>query len=279
MKLGDLEFHLLTDGHFRMDGGAMFGIIPKPLWERKMAADTHNRITMAMNSLLIRTAGKWILVETGAGDKWDAKKTDIFAFDPPPRLLDKLAERGVKPEQIDIVINTHLHFDHCGWNTRVLDGKLAPTFPNARYILQRGELEQAKLQTERERASYLPENYEPMERTGQWELLEGDWEIAPGVEVIRTPGHTRDIQCVRLSGGGKTVLHTSDMIPTAAHVPFVWAPGIDLYPLTTLETKKKWIPEVARKEWTLIFGHDAEMPAARLRERNGQFVPEAVSLD
>src|SRR5260370_854563 len=194
MKLGDLEFHLLTDGHFRMDGGAMFGIIPKPLWEKKLPGDSRNRVTMGLNTLLIHAAGQWILVETGAGDKWDVKRTDIFAFDPPPRLLDKLAARGVRPEQIDIVINTHLHFDHCGWNTRIVDGKVVPTFSNARYILQRGELEQAKLQTERERASYLPENYEPMERTGQGDLLGADREMVQGVEVIRTPGHTRDVK-------------------------------------------------------------------------------------
>jgi glyoxylase-like metal-dependent hydrolase (beta-lactamase superfamily II) len=279
MKLGDLEFHLLTDGHFRMDGGAMFGIIPKPLWEKKLPGDSRNRVTMALNTLLIRTAGKWILVETGAGDKWDAKRTDIFAFDPPPRLLDRLAARGLKPEQIDIVINTHLHFDHCGWNTRMVDGKLVPTFSNARYILQRGELEQAKLQTERERASYLPENYEPMERTGQWELLAGDREIAPGVEVIRTPGHTRDIQCVRLRGGGKTVFFTSDLIPTAAHLPFHWIPGIDVYPLTSLASKKKWIPEAAGKSWFLVFGHDATTPAVRLHAEEQSFAAEPISLE
>jgi glyoxylase-like metal-dependent hydrolase (beta-lactamase superfamily II) len=279
MKLGDLEFHLLTDGHFRLDGGAMFGVIPRPLWERKMPPDERNRITLAMNSLLIRAAGKWILVETGAGDKWDAKRRDIFAFDGPPRLLDKLIARGVQPEQIDIVINTHLHFDHCGWNTRLVNGKLVPTFPNARYVVQRGELEHAKHPTERDRSSYLAENFLPIEESGQWWLLDGDREIVPGVEVIRTPGHTKDIQCVRLTGGGKSAFFFADLVPTTAHLPFHWIMAYDLYPMTTLETKKRWIPEVARGGWLAIFGHDAQTPAAYLRERDGAYVAEPVNLD
>jgi len=144
MKLGDLEFWLITDGTFRLDGGAMFGVIPKPMWERVSPADARNRILMAMNSLLIRAAGKWILIETGAGDKWDAKRTEIYSFDTPPRLPDKLVARGVPPEKIDIIINTHLHFDHCGWNTRIVNGEALPLFPNAQYFVQTGEMEHAK---------------------------------------------------------------------------------------------------------------------------------------
>ena len=188
MKLGELEFWLITDGTFRLDGGAMFGVIPRPMWERVSPPDGRNRILMAMNSLLIRAAGKWILLETGAGDKWDAKRADIYAFEGPPRLLDKLVTHGVPPEKIDIVINTHLHFDHCGWNTRVVNGKAVPAFPNARYIVQRGELEHAKEPSDRDRASYFAENFMPMEESGQWSLLDGDAEVVPGVELIRVPG-------------------------------------------------------------------------------------------
>lgn len=279
MKLGDLEFFLLTDGHFRLDGGAMFGVIPRPLWERKLPPDDRNRVTLAMNSLLIHAAGKWVLVETGAGDKWDAKRCDIFAFDGPPRLLDKLIARGITCGQIDLVINTHLHFDHCGWNTRLQDGKVVPTFPNARYVVQRGELEYAKRPSERDHASYLAENVLPIEQSGQWWLLEGDREVAPGVEVIRTPGHTRDIQCVRLSGGGKTAFFFADLVPTTAHLPYHWMPAFDLYPLTSLESKKKWIPEAARGGWLAIFGHDAQTPGAHLREHDGRYTAEPVRLD
>jgi glyoxylase-like metal-dependent hydrolase (beta-lactamase superfamily II) len=279
MKLGDLEFHLLTDGTFRLDGGAMFGVIPRPLWERKARPDERNRILLAMNSLLVRSDGKWILIETGAGDKWDAKLRDIYAFEQGPRLLDKLLARGLRPEQIDLVINTHLHFDHCGWNTRLADGKLVPTFPNARYVVQRGELEHAKRPTERDRASFIADNFLPIEAAGKWWLLEGDREVAPGVELIRVPGHTRDMQCVRLSGGGKAAFFFVDLVPTAAHLSYPWIMGFDLYPLTTLENKKKWIPEVAREGWLAIFAHDAQVPAAYLRERDGAYVAEPAPLE
>ena len=174
MKLGDLEFWLLTDGTFRLDGGAMFGVIPKPMWEKVAPPDARNRILMAMNSLLIRAAGKWILVETGAGDKWDAKRTEIYSFDGPPRLPDKLVTHGVPPEKIDIVINTHLHFDHCGWNTRVVNGEAVPVFPNARYIVQRGELEHAKSPTDRDRASYFPKTLCPWRNRGNGGCWTGD---------------------------------------------------------------------------------------------------------
>jgi glyoxylase-like metal-dependent hydrolase (beta-lactamase superfamily II) len=279
MKLGDLEFWLITDGTFRLDGGAMFGVIPRPMWERVAPPDGRNRILMAMNSLLIRAAGKWILLETGAGDKWDAKRADIYAFEGAPRLLDKLAIHGVPPEKIDIVINTHLHFDHCGWNTRVVHGAAIPTFPNARYIVQRGELEHAKDPSDRDRASYFVENFMPMEQSGQWSLIEGDAEVVPGIDLIRVPGHNRDMMCVRLTGAGKTVFFFADLIPTAAHVPFPWIMGYDLYPLTTLENKKKWVPQAAREGWLVIFGHEPSTPAGYLLEQKGKYVLEPVMID
>ncbi len=155
MKLGSIEFHILNDGTFRLDGGAMFGVIPKPMWERVVPCDDRNRITLTMNSLLIRAAAQWILVETGAGDKFDDKRRDIYAFQGATRLLAQLAARGLEPEQIDIVINTHLHFDHCGWNTRIVNSQAVPTFPNARYFVHRGELEHARHPTERDRVSYI----------------------------------------------------------------------------------------------------------------------------
>jgi glyoxylase-like metal-dependent hydrolase (beta-lactamase superfamily II) len=279
MKLGDLEFWMITDGTFRLDGGAMFGVIPRPMWERVSPPDNRNRILMAMNSLLVRAADKWILIETGAGDKWDAKRTDIYAFDGPPRLPDKLIVHGVPPDKIDIVINTHLHFDHCGWNTRLVNGEAVATFSNARYFVQNGEFEHAKDPTDRDRASYIPENFMPMEKSGQWSLLEGDAEVVPGVQLIRVPGHNADMMCVLLTGGGKTVFFTADLIPTAAHLSYPWIMGYDLYPLTTLENKKKWIPRAARDEWLVIFGHEPKTPCGYLREQQGKYVLEPVLLD
>ena len=269
MRLGELEFHILNDGLFRLDGGAMFGVIPRPMWERVAPPDDRNRITLAMNSLLIRAAGKWILVETGAGDKWDAKRRDIYAFEG-RGLPQQLAERGVRPEQIDIVVNTHLHFDHCGGNTQMVSGKPAPAFPNARYIVQRGEFEHARRPTERDRASYFPENFEPIAASGQWELIDDEREIAPGVELLLAPGHTKEMMIVRLSGGGQSAVFLADLVPTTAHIPDPWIMGFDLYPLTTLENKKKWLPEIARQGWLALFGHDRAVPAARLELQSAE---------
>jgi len=279
MKLGDLEFHILNDGTFRLDGGAMFGVIPRPMWERAAAPDERNRILMAMNSLLIRAGGKIILVETGAGDKWDAKRRGIYAFEGQPRLPEQLAAHGVRPEQVDIVVNTHLHFDHCGWNTRLVNGKAVPLFPNARYVVQRGELEHARNPSERDRASYFPDNFAPMEESGQWWLLDGDQEILPGIDLIRAPGHNADMMCVKLSGGGQTAMLLADLAPTAAHLPPPWIMAFDLYPLQTLENKKKWIPKLAQGGWLAIFAHDPKVRAAYLREKDGKVVAEPVAVD
>ncbi len=279
MKLGDLEFHILNDGTFRLDGGAMFGVIPKPMWERVAPADSRNRILMSMNSLLIRAAGKTILVETGGGDKWDDKKRDIYAFEGQPRLPGQLRARGIAPESVDIVVNTHLHFDHCGWNTQRAGGRAVPTFPNARYLVQRGELEHAHNPSERDRASYFPENFEPLEQSGQWCLLDGDAEIAPGVELLRVPGHNADMMCVRLRGGGKTAMLLADLVPTTAHIPLPWIMGFDLYPMMTLENKRKWLAEIVRGRWLALFGHDTRICAAYLHEKDGRIIPEPVAVD
>jgi glyoxylase-like metal-dependent hydrolase (beta-lactamase superfamily II) len=232
-----------------------------------------------MNSLLIRAAGKWILIETGAGDKWDAKRIEIYSFDDAPRLPDKLVTHGVPPEKIDIIINTHLHFDHCGWNTRLISGEAIPLFPNARYIVQRAEFEHAQSPSDRDRASYFPENFMPMQKSGQWQLLEGDAEVVPGIELIRVPGHNADMMCVRLSGRGKTAFFLADLVPTRAHLGLPWIMGYDCYPLTTLENKKKWLAEIVRHDWLALFGHDVEMPAARLIEQGGKLIAERVVVD
>jgi len=256
----------------------LFGVIPRPMWEKKMPPDARNRVTLAMNCLLIRAGGKRILVETGAGDKLNAKARDIYGLDG-PFLQDELREYGLRPEDIDIVLNTHLHFDHCGGNTRVEKDKVVPAYPNARYIVQRGEFEHAMNPNERDRASYIPENYAPIEAAGMYSLLDEDAVITPGVEVIRVPGHTADMQAVKLTGGGKTAFLFADLIPTTAHLPLPWILGYDLYPMTTLENKKRWIPEVVREGWLALFSHDARVPAAFLRERKGQWEAEPVTVD
>jgi glyoxylase-like metal-dependent hydrolase (beta-lactamase superfamily II) len=278
LKLGQLEFHVLVDGHLGLDGGAMFGVIPKTMWEKKIPADASNRITLAMNCLLVRAGGKTILVETGAGDKWDAKRRDIFALDG-PHLTKRLLDYGLHPTDIDIVINTHLHFDHCGGNTRVEKDKVVAAFPHARYVVQRGEFEHAKNPTERDRASYMLDNYAPLEPAGKWSLLVDDRTIAPGVELIRVPGHTANMQCVKLTGGDQTAFFFADLVPTTAHLALPWIMGFDLYPMTTLENKKKWIPEAIREGWIALFAHDTKTPAGYLRERDGKWEAEPVTID
>jgi glyoxylase-like metal-dependent hydrolase (beta-lactamase superfamily II) len=278
MRLGDIELHLLSDGTFRLDGGAMFGVIPRPLWEKKSPPDDRNRILLGMNILLVRAGGKLILVETGGGDKWTDKQNAIYLFEKSGRLPERLAAVGVRPEEIDVVINTHLHFDHCGWNTRVVNGVAVPTFPRARYLVQRKEFDHACAPTERDRASYFPDNFMPMQKSGQWDFLNGDSKILPGIEVIVVPGHIKDMQCVKISGGGQTIFFVADLVPTAAHLSYPWIMGYDLYPMTTLESKHKWLPIVAKENWTIVFGHEPHMPAAKLREREGGFDAEAVLL-
>jgi len=280
MKLGSIEFHILNDGTFRLDGGAMFGVIPKPMWERVVTPDERNRITLTMNSLLIRTAAQWILVETGAGDKWDDKRRDIYAFEGAPRLPAQLAARGLEPEQIDIVVNTHLHFDHCGWNTRIVNHQAVPTFPNARYFVHRGELEHARHATERDRVSYLTDNFEPIAQSGQWQLVEDErCEIVSGVELIVLAGHMNDMMAVRLSSGGQTAIFLSDLVPMTSHLSLPWIMGFDSYPLTTLENKKKWLPQIVREGWLALFCHDGKTPAARLREQDGKIIADPVVVD
>jgi glyoxylase-like metal-dependent hydrolase (beta-lactamase superfamily II) len=278
LKLGDLEFHVLVAGHFSLDGGAMFGVVPKTFWEKSTPADARNRIRLAMNCLLVRAGGKTILVETGAGAKVSAKFRDIYSLEG-PFLNERLQDYGLDPSEIDVVINTHLHFDHCGGNTRVEKDKVVASYPNAKYVVQRGEFEHAKHPNERDHASYIPDNYVPVETAGKFSLLEGDRAIAPGVELIRVPGHTANMQCVKLSGGGKTALFLADLVPTVAHLPLPWIMGYDLYPMTTLENKKKWIPEMIQEGWLALFGHDTKTHAAYLRDRGGKWEAEPVKVD
>jgi glyoxylase-like metal-dependent hydrolase (beta-lactamase superfamily II) len=217
LKLGNLEFHIVVSGHVRLDGGAMFGVIPKTMWEKVVPPDASNRILLAMNSLLILAGGKRILVETGAGDKLSPKLRAVYDQDG-PRLVEGLRAYGLHPDEIDIVVDTHLHFDHCGGNSRIEKDKVVPAFPNARYIVHKGEFEHANNPTERDRASYISDNYMPIEAANKFSLIESDRVIAPGVELIRVPGHTANMLCVKLEGGGKTAFLFADLVPMTPHL-------------------------------------------------------------
>jgi glyoxylase-like metal-dependent hydrolase (beta-lactamase superfamily II) len=274
MKLGNFELQAISDGMFALDGGQMFGVVPKPLWERKAPADHRNRIRLSLTCLLIRSGQQNILVETGIGDKFNAKFADIYDVRHPPTLLAGLDNVGLKPEDIHIVINTHLHFDHCGWNTRRLDGKTVSTFPRARYFIQRGEWERALNPTERERASYIEEFFCAADR--QTEFLDGDAEVAPGIRLEVVPGHTRHLQCVGIQSEGEFAYFISDTVPTVAHLAYPWIMSFDLYPMETLASKKRLLPELAHEQAIVIFPHDPNMPWLRLAEVGGKIITRPV---
>jgi glyoxylase-like metal-dependent hydrolase (beta-lactamase superfamily II) len=270
MKLGAFELEILSDGTFALDGGQMFGVVPKPLWEKRLPADARNRVRLGLTCLLVRTGKQNVLIETGIGDKYDAKFGDIYAVERPPALLDDLKRRGLAPEDIDIVINTHLHFDHCGWNVRREGEKLLPTFSHAKYFVQRGEWEHALQPTERDRASYIEEFFAPAAR--QTELLDGHAEIVPGIKVEVMPGHTRHMQCVRVESEGTQAYFISDLVPTQAHLPYPWVMSFDLYPLETLENRHRVLPRLVTEKALLIFPHDATQPCVRLAEKDGRIL-------
>lgn len=279
MHIGDIEVRHIDGGTFALDGGAMFGVVPRVLWEKKAAPDEKNRIRMRGNSLLLRAGGKTVVVETGNGTKWDSKLRQIYAIQDGDQLIESLAAQGVQPKDIDVVINTHLHFDHAGGNTRVENERVVPAFPNARYIVQRGELEHAQAPSERDRASYFPENFAPLAESEQWQLVDGDREILPGVSVERIPGHNADIQAVVLRGGGKTLAFVADLLPTRHHIALPWIMAYDLYPMQTLETKRKWLARLIGERAIVVFGHDADIAAATLHEAGEKIEVEPVDLN
>jgi glyoxylase-like metal-dependent hydrolase (beta-lactamase superfamily II) len=274
MRLGQFTIWALSDGKFKLDGGQMFGVVPKVMWERKVPADGRNRIPMGLTCLLVRTGQHNIMIETGIGDKFDAKFADIYGVEKPTSLPAELAKYGLGLPDIDIVINTHLHFDHCGWNTRRNGGKTVATFPRARYYVQRGEWEHACQPTVRDRASYIEEFFHAAEP--QTELLEGDQEIVPGVSVEVLPGHTRHMQAVRVESEGEQAYFISDLVPMRVHLPYAWIMSFDLYPLETLANKQRLLPRLVEEKALVVFPHDPDVPWARLVNRGGRIEAEPI---
>jgi glyoxylase-like metal-dependent hydrolase (beta-lactamase superfamily II) len=267
-RLGSLRLHALEAGLQRLDGGAMFGVVPKPLWERRIPADGRNRIPLGLRCLLVETPDALVLVDTGVGNKEEEKFHDIYGIEnrgSPTRLEDAIRAAGHRPDDVDVVISTHLHFDHAGGNTlRAPDGAVLPAFPQARYVVQRGEYDFAQQANERIRASYMAPNYEPIAQAGLWDFVDGETEIVPGVSVIPTPGHTPHHQSVLVRSEGETACFLADLVPTAAHLPLPWIMGYDLEPLVTLETKRAILDRARGEEWLLIFEHDPATPWGRL---------------
>lgn len=258
VSVGSYTLDQLDTGIFALDGGAMFGVVPKVLWQEKIPADFQNRIPLSLRSMLIRGEGRTILIDTGIGDKWPTKQAEMFGIEQPAHpLVAALALKGVTPEEVTDIIITHCHFDHIGGATFYdSDHKLHPTLPNAKVHIQKSNWEHANHPNEKDRASYLPENFQPLWDTGLVNLVEGEVEILPGITSLLSNGHTIGQQLVRIGEGKDTVLYCGDLIPTSAHLPIPWVMGYDLFPMTTIEEKKKLLPIVAKEGWRLYFEHD-----------------------
>lgn len=279
IRFGELELIPLLDGCFRLDGGAMFGIVPKPLWEKRAPADDRNRISLTSRPLLVRSGGTTLLVDAGIGNKMSPKSVDIYAIDRRRNLTHELADLGLSAEDIDIALASHLHFDHVGgFTTRLESGDIVPTFPNARYKVRRDEWHDATHPHERNRASYVPEDFVPLQAAGVLDLFDGDDEILPGVRVQWTGGHARSHQVIYLEGGGRTAVFTADMMPTAAHIDEPWIMGYDLYPMDTLEFKRRFVRQAIDREYLIVFEHDPRIAAGYIREKDGRkFVEPVIS--
>lgn len=277
VRIGDLELVPLCDGFLRLDGGAMFGVVPKPLWERRAPADERNRIRLAARPLLVR-GEKTLLIDAGIGAKMDAKSVDIYGIDRSRDLDHALAEAGAAPEAIDIVLASHLHFDHAGGFTEYdAAGRVVPRFRHARYVARAGEWEDATHPHERNRASYLQENFVPLAEAGVLDLMPEDGPVMPGVRVVRTGGHTRHHQIVMIESAGETAVFAADLIPTSAHVDEAWIMGYDLYPMETLAFKRRFVREAIDRRYLVFFEHDPEMAAGYIIEDRGRKRVERVA--
>jgi glyoxylase-like metal-dependent hydrolase (beta-lactamase superfamily II) len=268
LQIGDARVFSLTDGQFRLDGGAMFGTIPRALWERLTPPDAQNRIGLRINPLLIQLHGKNILIETGMDDKSGEKFETMFAVTRDETVFDGLKQVGLEASDIDLVINTHLHFDHAGRNTTVKDGKLEPTFKNARYIVSRQELRDALNTHERNRASYNAHNFEPIIEAKLFDEVDGEAEILPGLKLLPTPGHNLGQNAVVLEREGQRLVYTADLLPTSHHAAYPYIMGYDLYPVTTLQVRKQFFPQWAEQNAIICPPHDPHHAWGRLRARD-----------
>jgi glyoxylase-like metal-dependent hydrolase (beta-lactamase superfamily II) len=266
--LGDFELTVCTDGTYLLDGGAMFGVVPKPLWSKRTPADADNRILLGLNTVVVRTGTHTVAIETGIGNKQSPK---MRAIQQNQELLPaSLAAAGVRPEEVDIVLNTHLHFDHCGWNTTLLpDGSVRPTFPNARYFAHAGEVAHGHLQLDRDRVSYLSPNYDPLIESGQMTLLTTDGiasapEIISGISVELFPGHTAHMLAVHIQSAGQHACYIGDLIPTAHHLDPTWVMGYDLDPVECIAQRKRFYQRAIPEQWLVLFTHDHHTPAAHV---------------
>ena len=276
LRIGEVEVIRLSDGTFRVDGGAMFGVVPRTLWAARAAPDAENRVRLALNCYLVRTPGATLLLDTGVGPDVARRHVDFYSIERDPGLFGLLAELGLGPGDVDFVVNSHLHFDHCGGDTvRAAGGTWEPAFPKARYVVQRGEWEQAMHPVERDKPSYIPARLKNLAGSGRLMLLDGDGTVAPGVEAVLVGGHTACHMGVKVSSGGRVFFYLADAVPTAAHIDLPYITSFDLYPVDTFNAKKALLERAVDAGWTLGFSHDLRRPFGSLR-RSGRrivFVP------
>ena len=280
---GTWRVHAIQAGGQKLDGGAMFGVVPKPLWSRRITADERNRIQLGMRCLLIEHPNELVLIDTGAGNKENEKFHDIYGLENAggagrTMLEDGIRQAGFALDDVTMVINTHLHFDHCGGNTYVdEEGVVRPSFPKARYILQRGELEFASIPNERTSASYFPRNWAPIQAAGRLELIEGEPMIVPGIRIARTPGHVPHHQSIILESAGETAIYLGDVVPTSHHLALPWIMGYDVEPLITLESKRRLLTHARDEQWLVVFEHDADAVWGRVAHDGKAFTLGAGS--
>jgi methylmalonyl-CoA epimerase len=276
LSFGDMRLTTLHDGPFRLDGGAMFGVVPRPLWEKRAQPDDRHRIQLAMRPLLIEASWGRMLVDCGAGDKMTEKERDIYALDRSQTLDAALAQAGLASDAIDVILASHLHWDHFGGATRRRDGRLEPRFERARYLIRAAEWEDANHPHERNRASYRPDDFVPLGESGVVTFFEGDATLRPGVRVVRTGGHTGQHQIVFVESQGRTAVFVADLIPTTAHLQDAWVMGYDLFPMETLAFKRHFIREAIAGEYLIFFEHDPLVAAGYIREKEGRRFVERV---
>jgi glyoxylase-like metal-dependent hydrolase (beta-lactamase superfamily II) len=265
MLLGNFEIVAIRAGTYWWDGGAVFGVVPKTLWGKRFQSDELNRIEQGFNCYLIRTGERTILIETGLGDKRDERARERMRVAAQTEsIAQTLARHGIDPESVDTVIDSHLHWDHCSGNTIVRNGRAEPALPRAQYFASRREWEHAHERLIRDGVSYLDENYDPLVASGRMTLVDGDFEVAPGVWMRRAPGHNRDMMVVTAESGGDTFCFLSDLVPTHAHLQPSWVSAFDLYPLQAIETKTVWLSRAAERRWICAFAHDPSVDFARI---------------
>lgn len=279
MRLGSFELLSLSDGSFRLDGGAMFGVVPKPLWEKRASPDDRNRIRLGLRPLVVRTGGHTVLIDAGIGDKMSEKEVGMYAIDRRPTLVDSLAAAGLSADDVDIVIASHLHFDHVGGLTTKEAGVVRPRFRRARHVIRRGEWEDAAHPHERNRASYRADDFVPLLDAGLVDFLDEDAEVAPGISVWLTGGHTMHHQLIKIEQGGRTAVFTADLMPTTAHVDAQWIMGYDLYPMDTFLYKRAFLREAIDREYVIFFEHDPAIAAGIIREKDGRLSVESAISD